>query len=95
MFAVTHPYPHDGVSTEIHSSGGPLTLVPMPDRDGLPCSSVVWMAPGPRATELNALDDAALGAELAAETMGLFGPFEVSGPRALWPIIGQLARAVR
>jgi 2-octaprenyl-6-methoxyphenol hydroxylase len=91
VFAVTHPQPHAGVSTEIHRTGGPLTLVPMPDRDGQPCSSVVWMAPGPRATELNTLDDAALGAELTAETMGLFGPLEVTGPRALWPIIGQIA----
>jgi len=91
VFAVTHPEPHQGVSTEIHRTGGPLTLVPMPDRAGRPCSSVVWMAPGPRATALSALDDAALGAELTAETMGLFGPLEVVGPRALWPIIGQLA----
>ncbi len=54
-FAVTHPIPHDNVSTEIHRSGGPFTLVPLPDRDGLPCSAVVWMdqgrelpAPAPR-----------------------------------------------
>ncbi len=91
VFAVTHLHPHEGVSTEIHRTGGPLTLVPMPDHDGRPCSSVVWMAPGPRATELHALDDAALGAELTAETMDLFGPLEVTGPRALWPIIGQIA----
>jgi 2-octaprenyl-6-methoxyphenol hydroxylase len=91
VFAVTHPRPHDGVSTEIHRTGGPLTLVPMPDRDGRPCSSVVWMAPGPRAVELYVLGDDALGAELTAETIGLFGPLEVTGPRALWPIIGQIA----
>src|SRR5690606_26269137 len=39
-FAVTHPIPHDNVSTEIHRSGGPFTLVPLPDRQGLPCSAV-------------------------------------------------------
>jgi len=91
VFAVTHARPHSGISTEIHRTGGPLTLVPMPDRDGRPCSSVVWMAPGPRVTQLNALDDTALGAEVTTETMQLFGPLEVTGPRALWPIIGQLA----
>ena len=91
VFAVTHPAPHNGVSTEIHRTGGPLTLVPMPDRGGHPCSSVVWMVPGPRAIQLNALDDDALGVELTIETMGLFGPLEVTGPRALWHIIGQLA----
>jgi len=91
VFAVTHPNPHEGVSTEIHRTGGPLTLVPMPDRDCRPCSVVVWMVPGPRGAELFALDDAALGAALTEETMGLFGPLEVAGKRALWPIIGQLA----
>jgi 2-octaprenyl-6-methoxyphenol hydroxylase len=91
VFAVTHATPHQGVSTEIHRTGGPLTLVPMPDRDGKSCSAVVWMAPGPRAAELFALDDAALAAALTAETMGLFGPLALAGKRALWPIIGQIA----
>jgi 2-octaprenyl-6-methoxyphenol hydroxylase len=91
VFAVTHRQPHDGVSTEIHRTGGPLTLVPMPDRDGKPCSSVVWMVPGPRAAEIFALDDVALGAALTLETMRIFGRLEVTGKRALWPIIGQLA----
>ncbi len=58
---------------------------------GRPCSSVVWMVPGARAAELAALDDAALGAELTAETMGLFGPLAVASPRAAWPIISQVA----
>lgn len=89
--AVTHPDPHDGVSTEIHRSGGPLTLVPMPDRDGRPCSSIVWMVPGPRAAELAALDDAGLGTALTADTMGLFGPLGVASPRAVWPIVAQVA----
>jgi 2-octaprenyl-6-methoxyphenol hydroxylase len=91
VFAVTHCHPHDGVSTEIHRTGGPLTLVPMPDRDGKPCSSVVWMAPGPRAAELYALSDTALGDALTLDTMRIFGRLEVTGKRALWPIIGQLA----
>jgi len=91
VFTVLHPAPHLGVSTEIHRTGGPLTLVPMPDRDGRPCSSVVWMAPGPRAAELFALDDTALAAELTLETMRLFGPLELVGDRAIWPIIGQIA----
>ena len=91
VFAVTHPDPHGGVSTEIHRTGGPLTLVPMPDHDGRPCSSVVWMVPGPRANALAALDDAGLGAELTAETMGLFGPLRIVSPRAVWPIVAQLA----
>lgn len=91
VFAVTHPDPPDGVSTEIHRTGGPLTIVPMPDHDGRPCSSVVWMVPSPRAAALAAMDDATLGAEISAETMGLFGPLRVASPRAVWPIISQVA----
>ncbi|MEM9144577.1 MAG: FAD-dependent oxidoreductase [Pseudomonadota bacterium] len=91
VFAVYHAEPHAGVSTEIHRTGGPLTLVPMPDRDGRPCSSIVWMMPGPRAAHLAGLDDQALAAELTTETMGLFGTLEVAGPRASWPIISQVA----
>ena len=40
-FTVRHPIPHRNVSTEIHRSGGPFTLVPLPDRDGLPASALV------------------------------------------------------
>ncbi|MBK0399633.1 FAD-dependent monooxygenase [Limibaculum sp. M0105] len=91
VFCVTHPAPHEGCSTEIHRTGGPLTLVPMPDIDGRPCSSVVWMVPNARADELAAMDDTRLCVEITAETMGIFGPLEVASPRAVWPIIGQLA----
>lgn len=95
VFVVTHPAPHDGISTEIHRTGGPLTLVPMPDLDGKPCSSVVWMVPGPRARDLAAMDDAMLGAEITAETMGLFSNLEVASKRAVWPIISQVARSLK
>ncbi|MEM7190144.1 MAG: FAD-dependent monooxygenase, partial [Pseudomonadota bacterium] len=91
IFAVTHTEPHDGVSTEIHRTGGPLTLVPMPDLDGKPCSSVVWMVPTAEAKDLNALDDAELSTELTARTMGLFGPLVIATPRAVWPISAQVA----
>lgn len=94
VFSVHHDRPHDGISTEIHRTGGPLTLVPMPDRDGRPTSSVVWMSPGARAVALNAMSDAGLAEELTRETMQLYGPLEIAGPRALWPIISQLASAL-
>ncbi|NVK62549.1 MAG: FAD-dependent monooxygenase, partial [Rhodobacteraceae bacterium] len=51
-FAVTHPVPHGNVSTEIHRTGGPFTLVPLPDFDGKPSSAVVWMEEGPKAEAL-------------------------------------------
>lgn len=91
VFTVAHPAPHDGVSTEIHRTGGPLTLVPMPDEEGRHRSSVVWMVPGSRAAHLADISDEALATEITAETMGLFGALEVVSGRMVWPIIGQIA----
>ena len=90
VFVVTHDKPHDNISTEIHRTGGPLTLVPMPDLDGKPCSSVVWMVPNARASDLNAMSDDALSAEITHDTMNLFGPLKVASPRAVWPMISQV-----
>ncbi len=91
VFVVSHETPHDNVSTEIHRSGGPLTLVPMPDHDGKPCSSVVWMVPHARAQQLSTLDDAALARELQRDTMNLFGTLNIVTKRAVWPMVAQLA----
>lgn len=90
-FAVTHPFPHGNVSTEIHRSGGPFTLVPLPDRDGLPCSAVVWMEHGPRALELAAMEETAFEAEMLDRSAGLFGPLTLATRRSVWPIISQIA----
>lgn len=90
-FAVTHPAPHDGVSTEVHQSGGPFTLVPLPDHDGQPCSSVVWMDGGAQIAALAALDDAAFTAAAHARSHGVMGPLTLVGQRSVWPIISQIA----
>ena len=90
-FAVTHPIPHGNVSTEIHRTGGPFTLVPLPDWEGRPCSAVVWMEEGPKATALMALDEPAFEAEMSARSCHLFGPLKLNSRRTLWPIISQQA----
>lgn len=90
-FAVTHPVPHDNVSTEIHRSGGPFTLVPLPDRDGLPSSAIVWMERGPEVQRLAALPDAEFEAEMLARSAGIFGPLTLVTRRSVWPIISQIA----
>ncbi|MEM6943480.1 MAG: FAD-dependent oxidoreductase [Pseudomonadota bacterium] len=90
VLIVQHTEPHDGVSTEIHRPGGPLVLVPLPDRDDHHRSSVVWLDDAERMNRLMALDDEALGNALTADTMGLFGPLTLEGPRASWPIVSQL-----
>ncbi len=90
-FAVTHPVPHDNVSTEIHRSGGPFTLVPLPDRDGRPCSAVIWMERGPEVLRLAALPVPEFEAEMLARSAGLFGPLALVTRRTVWPIIAQIA----
>ena len=90
-FAVTHPIPHDNVSTEIHRSGGPFTLVPLPDRDGLPASAVVWMAEGPEILRLSALDPIDFETAINARSCHILGPLTLASPRMVWPIISQIA----
>jgi len=90
-FSVTHPVPHHNVSTEIHRTGGPFTLVPMPDLDGLPRSAVVWMETGPRIQDLAALPVAGFEAAILERSAQMFGPLKLVGRRTVWPIISQLA----
>ena len=90
-FAVTHPIPHDNVSTEIHRTGGPFTLVPLPDADARPCSAIVWMEDGPKAQDLAALDVPAFEAEMSARSCHIFGPLTLASRRTIWPIISQKA----
>jgi 2-octaprenyl-6-methoxyphenol hydroxylase len=91
VFAVTHPQPHQNVSTEIHRTGGPFTLVPLPDRDGLPCSAVVWMDDGRLAQERLEMDVDAFEEAASIRSCHHFGPLTLVGRRQVWPIITQHA----
>jgi 2-octaprenyl-6-methoxyphenol hydroxylase len=91
VFAVTHDIPHEGVSTEIHRTGGPFTLVPLPDVDGRPASSVVWMEEAAKAGALMELDDEAFLAAAQARSCGVLGGLRLASRRAVWPMIGMLA----
>ena len=93
-FAVTHPIPHGNVSTEIHRTGGPFTLVPLPDHNGMPSSAVVWMENGPKAQKLFALEDADLETAMTERSCGLFGPLKLASRRTIWPIIAQHAETL-
>lgn len=91
-FAVTHPVPHNNVSTEIHRSGGPFTLVPLPDHQGMPSSAIVWMERGPRAQELLNLAPETFEAAMTERSCGLFGNLKLASRRTIWPIISQSAQ---
>lgn len=90
-FAVAHDTPHGNVSTEVHRSGGPFTLVPLPDRDGHPASAVVWMERGPEIARLAALPVPQFEEEMTARSSGILGPLRLLSRRSVWPIISQIA----
>ncbi len=90
-FAVTHDAPHHNISTEIHRTGGPFTLVPLPDHDGYPSSAIVWMERGAEAQRLADLPEDAFEAEMTARSAHLYGPLKLASRRTIWPIISQRA----
>jgi 2-octaprenyl-6-methoxyphenol hydroxylase len=90
-FTVTHSEPHHKVSTEIHRSGGPFTLVPLPDLDGRHASAVVWMDAGPEIARLRAFPAAAFEEAMNARSCGILGRLTLASPLTVWPIISQIA----
>lgn len=89
--SVTHTRPHNNVSTEIHRSGGPFTLVPLPDLEGRPRSALVWMDKSEKTLPRVTADIDTFNAEMTARSSGLYGPLSLIGRRAAWPIIAQHA----
>ncbi len=90
-FSVTHPKPHNNVSTEIHRSGGPFTLVPLPDRDGLHASAVVWMERGEEVARLSALSVPEFEAAMNRRSCGILGSLTLASRLTTWPIVAQIA----
>ncbi|KAE9630159.1 UbiH/UbiF family hydroxylase [Parasedimentitalea maritima] len=90
-FAVTHPKPHENVSTEVHRSGGPFTMVPLPDHQGQPSSAIVWMERGPKAQELQALPTEEFEIAMTRRSCGQLGDLKLASRRTIWPIISQAA----
>ena len=90
-FAVTHSVPHKNISTEIHNSGGPFTLVPLPDYNGKPSSAIVWMENGEKATSLMEMKTKNFEHEMTIRSCNILGPLKLASKRSLWPIISQVA----
>ena len=88
-----HTREHGSVSTEFHKRGGPLTLVPMPERDGSQRrSSLVWVTSPHHAKRLGALDDAAFAEAVAAASHRLLGDMAPGGPRGAVPLAAMRAK---
>lgn len=90
-FSVTHDIPHENISTEIHRTGGPFTLVPLPDREGRPASAVVWMDDGPRSLARMEMAVPDFEAEMSARSCHILGALTLTSRRSIWPIISQKA----
>ena len=90
-FAVTHPIPHDNISTEIHRRGGPFTLVPLPNHEDRPSSAVVWMETSSETARLMALPAEAFEKEMSERSCYVLGPLKLATTRSVWPIISQIA----
>lgn len=91
VFSVSHRSAHENVSTEVHRSGGPFTLVPLPDQDGKHCSAVVWMEKSAEIDRLAALPTLDFEQEMTQRSAGILGPLYLESRRSSWPIISQIA----
>ena len=91
VFNVRCELPHENVSTEIHRSGGPFTLVPLPDQNGVHNCAVVWMETGPNADNLLKMSEDDFNTVLNLRACGVLGKLELASKRILWPIIAQRA----
>ena len=89
---LTHRLPHRDFSTEFHTRGGPLTLVPLPGAPNAPNrSSLVWVMSEKDARQRAALDDEALSREIELAAHSLLGAMRIEGDRGFFPMMRQVA----
>ena len=68
--------------------------MPLPDRDGMPASAVIWMAEGPEVQRLAALDTPGFESAIDTRSCHILGPLTLVSPRTVWPIISQMAQSL-
>lgn len=91
VFNIRCERPHENISTEIHRTGGPFTLVPLPDQNDKHHCAVVWMETGANADILNKLNETEFNTALNVRSCGILGQLELASKRVVWPIIAQRA----
>jgi 2-octaprenyl-6-methoxyphenol hydroxylase len=77
---LTHARPHDDTSTEFHTSGGPITLVPLPGRR----SSLVCVLDPAATSALAAMTDTELSAEIERRAHSILGKMSVEPGRGIF-----------
>ncbi len=85
-----HQRDHRAISTELHRSAGPLTVVPGPEKT----SNLVWIDSHEEIGRLLGLDDAGFSRELSSALKGLLGSLTGFAPRQAFRMAGQTARAL-
>ena len=86
---LSHRKPHDDMSTEFHTRGGPCTLVPLRGTPEHPHrSSLVWLMTPAEAERRRALDDAEFSAELQRQTRSIVGRISIEAARGAFPMGG-------
>ena len=84
-----HRKPHEGMSTEFHTRGGPCTLVPLQGTAEHPHrSSLVWLMAPRDAERRRALSDEALALELQHATRSIVGRIAFEAARGGFPMGG-------
>ena len=86
---LSHRKPHNNLSVEFHTRGGPCTLVPLrPSAEHPHRSSLVWLMAPREAERRLALDDAALAIELQHQTRSIVGRIAIGPARGHFPMGG-------
>jgi 2-octaprenyl-6-methoxyphenol hydroxylase len=87
---IVHSRAQDGITTELHRRSGPLTIVPLGDRQ----SSFVWVEEPGEAERLAHLPDNGFCDELAFRLQGLLGSLRATGRRATFALRGLRAECM-
>ncbi|WP_188608339.1 UbiH/UbiF family hydroxylase [Chelatococcus reniformis] len=79
-----HARPHRDTSTELHTRGGPFTLVPLPGRR----SSLVWVCPPYQARRLRRMTADELASAVERQAQSMLGAMTLEGHCGVVPMQG-------
>jgi 2-octaprenyl-6-methoxyphenol hydroxylase len=82
-----HTLPHENISTEFHTEGGPFTQVPLPGNR----SSLVWVQNPSDAQARNELSLPELSKVVEERMQSLLGKVDVEDGVQVWPLSGMMA----
>jgi 2-octaprenyl-6-methoxyphenol hydroxylase len=87
---VSHSEDHDNTSTEFHRSGGPFTLVPLPNQK----SAIVWSEKDEDAEKFLSMSDEELQNAIQQRSRGIVGEIKLESKLFAWPLISMQAEKV-